>query len=334
MRQKRFDDDLMDDMKGMGSHNHMARHRNMGIFSIIPMAIGLAMTFVNIGLRIAQVITNIVFGTLFGITRSMNKPKDWNRMPGPDIKMNNPRPEPQRPNVKDEKSEPQPRVINLNEERAKQQAKTQKQTQVVKEESAHKKNWNIVIFLFALITSVTVLCTGRLLEAGAIFAGGFILMGFTSLIGSLFNKKPKSKPIKPEICSDEEVEKLLVEAETKLQNIRKIKANISKYDLQLKIEDLCQSGEKIVKTVRTTPDDLKLVRKFFYYYIDALGEITQKYIKISTSGVSDNEISQLMADTEKSFDDFKEIFTDYEKKLIERDLLNLKAEINVIKNES
>jgi len=332
LRRKRFDDDFMDDMKEMGRRNPMSRHSNMGIFFIIPMVIGLAMTFVNMGLRIAGVVTNIVFGTLFGITKSMSNSKDWNRMPSPDIKINNPRPEPQRQNVKEEKTEPQPRVINLSEERAKQQAK--KQTNVAKEESGHKKNWNILIFLFALITSITVLCTGRLLEAGAIFAGGFILMGFTSLMGSLFNKKPKIKPLKPEICSDEDVEKILTEAEAKLQNIRKIKTNISKYDLQLKIENLCQSGEKIIKTVRVAPDDLKLVRKLFYYYIDALGEITQKYIKISISGVSDNEINQLMIDTEKSFDDFKEIFTEFEKKLIERDLLNLKAEINVIKNES
>lgn len=326
MRRRRFDDDFMDDMRDMG------RHRHMGIFSLIPMTIGLAMTFVNIGLRIAQTVTNIVFGTLFGITKSMNHSKDWNRMNGPDMNMNPPRPEPPRSNTKEAKSEPAPRVINLNEERAKQQAKAQ--SQPFKEGKERKNNWNILIFLFALITSVTVLCTGRLLEAGVIFAGGFILMGFTSLIGSLFHRKPKVKPIKKEICSDEEVEKVLVEAEAKLQNIRKIKTNISKYDLQLKIEELCQSGDKIIKTVRATPDDLKLVRKFFYYYIDALGEITEKYIKISASGVSDEEIRQLMTDTEKSFDDFKEIFTDYEKKLIERDLLNLKAEINVIKNES
>ncbi len=301
----------------------MGRHRNMGIFSLIPMTIGLAMMFVNVGLQIAQAVTNVVFGTLFGITR---------KMPNPNINMNTPKPEPPRPHTTEAKHEPQPRVINLDEERAKQQAKAA--SQGIKEEKGHKKNWNILIFLFALIASVTVLCTGRLLEAGVIFAGGFILMGFVSLIGSLSNRKPKAKPIKPEICSDEEVEKVLKETEVKLQNIRKMKINISKHDLQLKIENLCQSGEKIIKTVRATPDDLKLVRKFFYYYVDALGEITEKYIKISVSGVSDEEIRQLMVDTEKSFDDFKEIFTDYEKKLIERDLLNLKAEINVIKNES
>jgi 5-bromo-4-chloroindolyl phosphate hydrolysis protein len=76
------------------------------------------------------------------------------------------------------------------------------------------------------------------------------------------------------------------------------------------------------------------VRKFFYYYLDAFGEIVRKYLRLSCFEESSEEVGKLVAETEKSFADIDGIFKDLCNKLLEKDMMNLKAEINVIKNSN
>lgn len=333
-----------DFMNNMHEMNHMHRRPNMGIFSIIPFAFDMVFSCVNLAFRIVEMVLGTVFGILSGRPRNYNtRPMDDFKIPPrPNTNMYDsdsvPRPEtPRQEASQNAKAEPQPKVINLDEERAKQKAKAKQQNSTAAHDN--KNNWYIVIFLFTLIASITALCMGMLLEAGLVFSGGLVLIGLFALISKAGKKtikeKPvKEKPVKEEPCKDEEIEKLLKAAEVKIQNIRVNKANVPKYEMQQKLEELCQSSDKIIKIVRANPDDFNLVRKFFYYYLDSLNEITAKYIKIVNSGISSEEINVVIKETEKGYDEFKDIFKEYQEKLLERDLLNLKAEINVIKNES
>jgi 5-bromo-4-chloroindolyl phosphate hydrolysis protein len=100
------------------------------------------------------------------------------------------------------------------------------------------------------------------------------------------------------------------------------------------MEAICCTGERIIGEVRTNPEGLKHVRKFFYYYLDAFGEIAKKYLRLSSFEESSEEVRKLVAETEKSFNDIDEIFKDLCEKLLEKDMMHLKAEINVIKNSN
>jgi 5-bromo-4-chloroindolyl phosphate hydrolysis protein len=207
-------------------------------------------------------------------------------------------------------------------------------------EEVHNKDFYVVLFIFTIIPVIVALAMGKLLYAGVIGAVGFGLMlvvgGIAGIAGSF-----KKRATKQEVEQDEEeqkdddsVEKLIKEAFEKLFAIRKDIGKIEDPDIRSKTEAICCTGEKIIGEVRTNPEGLVHVRKFFYYYLDAFGEIVKKYLRMSSFEESSEEVGKLMAETEKSFADIDDIFKDLCEKLLEKDMMHLKAEINVIRNSN
>jgi len=207
-------------------------------------------------------------------------------------------------------------------------------------EEVRNKDYYVVLFILTIIPVTVALAMGKLYYAGIIGAAGFgliILVGIATSIYGSYSKKDAAQGT----CEDEEeaeeddsVERLIKDAFEKLFAIRKDIGKINDADIRARLEAICCTGEKIIGEVRTNPEGLAHVRKFFYYYIDAFGEIVKKYLKLSSFEESSEEIGRLMAETEKSFADIDGIFKDLCEKLLEKDMMHLKAEINVIKNSN
>jgi 5-bromo-4-chloroindolyl phosphate hydrolysis protein len=62
--------------------------------------------------------------------------------------------------------------------------------------------------------------------------------------------------------------------------------------------------------------------------------VFEKYVKLTTYSDASEEVKKLLLDTEKSFQDMEEIFREMCKGMLEKDMLNLKATINVLKNSN
>ena len=127
---------------------------------------------------------------------------------------------------------------------------------------------------------------------------------------------------------------MIKEAFDKVYAIRKELFRISKVEVKEKLEGLCNMAETIIGEVRANPDCMNSVRKFFYYYLDTFSEVFEKYVKLSSFSASSTEVEKLLIETEKSFGDMEEIFKDLCENMLEKDMLNLKATINVIKNSN
>lgn len=233
---------------------------------------------------------------------------------------------------------------NVREFRKTDSSKTQEKVRAEESknnpEKVHNKDFFIFLFILTVIPATVALAMGKLLYAGAIGAAGFGLMlvagAVTSIAGRL-KKKPveqKAEDDKEERNDDDLVEKLIKDSFEKVFVIRKDIDKIADAEIRAKLEEICCTGEKIIGEVRTNPEGLTHVRKFFYYYLDAFGEIVKKYLRLSNFEESSEEVSKLVAETEKSFVDINEIFKDLCEKLLEKDMMNLKAEINVIKNSN
>ncbi len=200
------------------------------------------------------------------------------------------------------------------------------------------KELYIVLFIFTIIPVIITLAMGELLYAGAIGATGLGLMllaGAVSGIAGSLRKRAEEKEKeedKEEQKGDSPVESLIKDAFEKLYAIRKDTGSIKDAGVKAKIEAICCTGEKIIGEVRSNPEGLTHVRKFFYYYLDAFSEIVKKYLRLSNFGESSEEIGNLIAETERSFEDISEIFKDLCEKLLEKDMMHLKAEINVIRS--
>ena len=209
-----------------------------------------------------------------------------------------------------------------------------------KSDEVQNKDFYVVLFILTIIPVIVALSMGKLLYAGIIGAAGFglmILAGVAAgIAGNLKKKAAEQRADKDEKepAGDDSTDKLIKDAFDKLFVIRKDIGKIAEADIRKRLEAICCTGEKIIGEVRTNSEGLVHVRKFFYYYIDAFAEIVNKYLRLSSFEESSEEIGRLLTEAENSFSDIDCIFKDMCEKLLQKDIMHLKAEINVIKNSN
>lgn len=201
------------------------------------------------------------------------------------------------------------------------------------------KDIYVIIFILTVIPGVLALAMGKPLYAGAVALAGFTLLIITGMIKGMAGNSKKKHAVEFEENVEEskdkdDMEKLIKEAFEKLFEIRKDISKIEDGEVKAKIEAICCTGEKIIGEVRTNPESLVHVRKFFYYYLDAFREIVKKYLRLSSFEQSSEEVGKLVSETERSFSDIDGIFKELCEKLLEKDMMHLKAELNVIKNSN
>ncbi len=341
-KQWEFDED-------MGGNRSNGCHRGAGslvglIFSIISFSITLAF-------KIVEVVFQVLFGILSGIGSGSRNSNDMRKTQEKtaaqkqsvsytinDIKQG------AAAAKKAEDSKADKATDNVREFKKQQNSDAKEAAASTNKEKhnneEHNKDFYVVLFILTVIPAIVALAMGKLLYAGLIGAAGIGLMivaGVISGIAASFKKKAakqKMEEDKEEPKENDSVEKLIKEAFEQLFEIRKDIDKIKDAEIRAKTEAICSTGEKIIGEVRINPESLTHVRKFFYYYLNAFGEIVKKYLRLSNFEESSEEISKLMAETEKSFADIDEIFKDLCEKLLEKDMMHLKAEINVIKNSN
>lgn len=336
------------EFEDMSGNRGYGGHRGAGslvglIFSIISFSITLAF-------KIVEVVFQVLFGVISGIGSNNRNSQDVRNTlektaaekQNVSYTINDMKQEAAAPRKPDEsKGNVNDNVREFKkQENSKAQAKTSTADNKGHASEEHNKDFYVVLFILTIIPAIVALAMGKLLYAGAIGAAGFILMIITGVIsgiaGSIKKKSAEQKveEVKEELKENDSVEKLIKEAFESLFEIRKDIDKIKDVEIRAKTEAICCTGEKIIGEVRTNPESLTHVRKFFYYYLNAFGEIVKKYLKLSNFEDSSEEVSKLMAETEKSFADVDEIFKELCEKLLEKDMMHLKAEINVIKNSN
>ncbi|MDD3705351.1 MAG: 5-bromo-4-chloroindolyl phosphate hydrolysis family protein [Clostridiaceae bacterium] len=290
---------------------------NRGVaYSLVNLIFGM----VSLSIKLAFKVVEVVFQTIFGLISLITGSRNSNKTPNIDKKSN----------VREFK-----KPVS-----SKTQADVPKVEKVNDSEEVKNKDIYVVLFILTIIPVIVTLAMGKLTYAGIIGASGLVLMIITGIatgIAGSIKKKASEKNTyeneeKPD--RDDSVEKLIKDAFEKLFVIRRDIGKIADEDIRKRLEAICDTGEKIIGEVRTNPEGLTHVRKFFYYYIDAYGEIVKKYLRLSSFEESSEEIGMLVADTERAFTDIDGIFKDLCEKLLEKDMMHLKAEINVIKNSN
>lgn len=336
--------DFNEDMGRNCCNGHRGAGSLMGlIFGIISFAITLAF-------KIVGVIFQALFGVLSGIAAGSNNAGSTRRDQGNNTagKQNasytiNEIKQEAAPAKKPEESKSNS-TSNVREFKKQESSKAQAEAATADKKAhtheQHSKDIYVVLFILTIIPATVALAMGKLLYAGAIGAAGFGLMMVVGILSGIAGSIKKSSAEKKAEESEEEpeeedsTEKLIKDAFEKLFVIRKDIDKVKDAEIRARMEAICCTGEKIIGEVRTNPEGLTQVRKFFYYYLDAFAEIVKKYLRLSSFEESSEEVSKLVAETEKAFTDIDGIFRDLCEKLLEKDMMHLKAEINVIKNSN
>lgn len=304
----------------MGCKRSEKDNGNYNNRGVVHSLMNLLFGMVSLTIKLAFRVVEVVFQTIFGMISLITGSRSSQETPNIDKKSN----------VREFK-----KLVS-----SKTQADIPKVEKVDDSEEVKNKDIYVVLFILTIIPVIVTLAMGKLIYAGIIGASGLVLMIITGVaagIAGSIKKRASEKSVdenEKKSVGDASVEKLIKDAFEKLFIIRRDIGKISDEDIRKRLEAICDTGEKIIGEVRTNPEGLTHVRKFFYYYIDAYGEIVKKYLRLSSFEESSEEIGMLVADTERAFADIDGIFKDLCEKLLEKDMMHLKAEINVIKNSN
>ncbi|MBN1533704.1 MAG: 5-bromo-4-chloroindolyl phosphate hydrolysis family protein [Spirochaetes bacterium] len=99
----------------------------------------------------------------------------------------------------------------------------------------------------------------------------------------------------------------------------------------LQVRGICKTGLEIFEYLMKNPQDLGKARQFINYYVDATKKIVEQYIELSGRKEMTSEISAALARVEGMLASVKETYDRQLAHLYEHDLLDLNAEITLLK---
>jgi 5-bromo-4-chloroindolyl phosphate hydrolysis protein len=179
--------------------------------------------------------------------------------------------------------------------------------------------------IFFLCFKYTILGFWLSLTAGV---AAIILLKF---IIKLFNKfiKPKTQDNTP---LDKIAQEVVREGMEKLRQISSYTRTIRSNEIAKKIKDICLVGVEIFDDIKKSPNDVKKVKLFTNYYLDATTKIIKEYAELSGRINHNPDIKTTLEKIEGTLDSIKQTFDKQLANLLEDDLFDINTELTVLKN--
>ena len=174
-----------------------------------------------------------------------------------------------------------------------------------------------IIFLFMLDIGVMV----------SILAG---IISFAATLLIFHSLTSKTIELEMESVHDEYYQTILNEGYEKIKLIQTEVGNIKNQGIQkdgIEILEICGS---IFKTLEESPTDIKVIRQFFTYYLEALLTIFQKYNQIAKSGIKGEKQDRIHEQMTRNLGMVKELLHSQLKKLLEDDFMDLDTELQTL----
>lgn len=104
----------------------------------------------------------------------------------------------------------------------------------------------------------------------------------------------------------ERPEEILARGRRNVLEIRKMAMRIKNEETRQLCGNICDTADKILRTLKEQPEDIPDVRKFFNYYLPTLGSLMTRYAGIEQSGVPNEELTasalSCLKDIDKAMD--------------------------------
>ena len=121
--------------------------------------------------------------------------------------------------------------------------------------------------------------------------------------------------------------KILAKGRENLMNLRRLVMRISTKSVHSRATDVCNQIDKILQTLKQTPEKIASVRQFFNYYIPTLGEVLEKYDRIEDSKVPNEDMTRKV---ESYLDDVKAAMDKQYQNLFKDDMLDMSVEMEAM----
>ena len=117
-----------------------------------------------------------------------------------------------------------------------------------------------------------------------------------------------------------------------IKRIEEIGLKIMDHKVRINILDICQVANEIYDDFIQDPKDIKTSRRFINYYLETTEKIVDKYYKLANCEYLTKEGTESLQEVEKTLELIEESFKKHLKKLLDNDILDLDAEIKVLKD--
>ena len=174
-----------------------------------------------------------------------------------------------------------------------------------------------IIFLFMLDIGFMV----------SIIAGSVTFAAILLIFHSLFSKTVE---LEIETVSDEFYQNILNEGYKKIESIQYEVKHTKNQVIQQYGTEILEICGKIFKNLEENPKDVKAIRQFFTYYLEALLTIFQKYNQIAKNGLKGEEQVKIDEQMTQNLEMLKELFHSQLKKLLEDDFMDLDTELQTL----
>ncbi len=180
----------------------------------------------------------------------------------------------------------------------------------------------------------------------AIGAGGVTFLAGMLMFSPSGNKKPKKKTIKAQratksAADDEfvcdgitrgELNRIVREGKTQVKRIEDVGLKIMNHKVRIDVLEICTTANDIFDNFITDPLDIKTSRRFLLYYLDTTERIVSKYYELGKSAYLSDNAKNTLKNVESTLVLIKDSFRSHLKKLTDNDIMDLEAEVTVLKN--
>ena len=125
----------------------------------------------------------------------------------------------------------------------------------------------------------------------------------------------------------EDTEAVLARGRSNLMEIRRLQVQIRNQQIRTLSEEICRVADKILRTLKSQPEDIPGVRQFLNYYLPTLGNILLKYERVEKSGIPTDNMEENVIDC---LEKIKNAMDRQYANLFNNDILDLSVEMEVL----
>jgi len=137
-------------------------------------------------------------------------------------------------------------------------------------------------------------------------------------------------PEEPERTGDERIDALLVEGETAVNEMKRLRDTITNANLVVKVDELIAVTEKIFKKLLIEPKAYKQVKRFADFFLPTSVKLIGTYDRFGQSGIKGENITSTMERIDSALDMTLDSYRKFFDSLFEDQALDIETDISVL----
>lgn len=124
--------------------------------------------------------------------------------------------------------------------------------------------------------------------------------------------------------------KVLEKAKKQNKHILDMIPMIEDKEIQMNLNEINDSVNKIIKTIEKNPEKEKKLKNFFDYYLPVTVKLVDRFDEIENQKLSSSDTKKFYATTSKTISEINDVFKKFLNNLYESDMLDANVEMKVL----